>query len=57
VNKSMRVYQEMVSNLREIEGWIRDAGLIPIGRYSVCHGTGAAIPVRNSGPKILTWKF
>jgi hypothetical protein len=53
----MRVYQEMVSDLHEIEGWTRDAGLFLIGRYSVCHGTGAVIPVRNSGSKILVRKF
>jgi hypothetical protein len=57
VNKSIRLHQEMVSDLHEIEGWTRDAWLIPIGIYSVCHGTGAVIPVRNSGPKILARKF
>jgi hypothetical protein len=54
VNKSVRVYQEMRNNLHEIEGWARDAGLIPIGWYFVCHGTWAAIPVRNSGEDIGT---
>jgi hypothetical protein len=57
VNKSVRVYQRMVSDLHEIEGGTRDAGLILIGRYSVCHGTGAVLPVRNSGLKILARKF
>jgi hypothetical protein len=57
VNKLIRVYQEMVSDLREIEGQTRDAGLIPIGRYSVCHGTGLVILVRNSGPKRVARKF
>jgi hypothetical protein len=57
VNKSMPVYQEIMSDLHETENWTRDAGLTPSGRYSVCHETGAVIPVRNSGPKILAWKF
>jgi hypothetical protein len=57
VNKSMSVCQEMVNDLHEIESWTRDAGLIPIGKHSVCHGTGAVIPVPNSGPTILTRKF
>jgi RNA polymerase-binding transcription factor DksA len=50
-------YQETVSDLHEIEDWTQNVRLIPIGRYSVCHGTGAEIPVRNSGPKILAQKF
>jgi hypothetical protein len=57
VNKPMHVYHEMVSEMHQIEGWTRSAGLIPIGRYSLCRGTGAVIPVRNSGPKILAQKF
>jgi hypothetical protein len=53
----MRVYQEILSDLHEIEDWTRDAGLILIGRYSVCRGIGAVIPVRNSGPKVLAQKL
>jgi hypothetical protein len=53
----MRLYQEMVSDLHQIEGWTQDAGLIAIEKYSVCYGTGAVIPVHTSGPKTLVRKF